>query len=369
MIPHYRVSLYEALARETDLTVIASTNSHKTDGINDLHVNLPFKNVRFDQKPESGIFHPEMFELMKKEEPDIIISWTNSLRLLLSNPETLSFIKKKKIKIIWQGCDGYLIHNFLLGSLANFLPWRMVANIKDIMIMRNINHFIAHSSHVAKWLSLVRYVPSNRITVVHNAIDTSRISKLYRKWKRENRPRKKYGIVFTSRLIPGKQIKKLLEAVSMVAHKYPETTLTIVGEGSYENDLKNYARELNIESRTEFSGGIYDDEQLAKKLYENSIFVLPGVGGLSFNTAMAAGLPIIHTYADGTEDDIIREGYNGWFFKGSAKRLADKINHALSNPELLAVMGARSESLITNTFNQENMIKGYLSVIKLLSHF
>jgi glycosyltransferase involved in cell wall biosynthesis len=367
MIPHYRIPFYSRLAQKVNLTVIASRDkTYKTDGINDVRESLPFKTIRLKADPASGLFHPEIVELIRQDPPDIIISWTNSFRLLLNHPITTALIHNHGIKTIWQGCDGYSIHNFLIGSLANFLPWRLKNTWTDIRTMAKIDHFVAHSSHVEKFLKRVRYVPASKITLTHNAIDTSEISELYRRWSQAGEPRKPNGLVFISRLIPGKQIEKLIAAFAIVTKKHPQATLTIIGEGSYETTLRAQVYSLGITDRVIFAGGIYDDGELAKKLYANSLFVLPGVGGLSFNTAMAAGLPIIHTHADGTEEDLIREGYNGWFFHGSAEALARVINRALSDPNQLKIMGARSENLITNIFNLDLMVEDYLNVISSL---
>ena len=37
----------------------------------------------------------------------------------------------------------------------------------------------------------------------------------------------------------------------------------------------------------------------------SNIFVLPGTGGLAINEAMAYGLPVICSEADGTEKDLV----------------------------------------------------------------
>ena len=213
-------------------------------------------------------------------------------------------------------------------------------------------------------MRLVKWIPENKITLVNNAINTSDISSFYKKWKTEQRSRKKYGIVFIGRLVPRKNIERLIEAFSYIAPKYPESTLLIIGEGSFEKNLKNLVRNLNIGDKVKFLGGIYDNHSLAENICQNSLFILPGVGGLSFNTAMAAGLPIIHTYADGTEEDLIKEGVNGWFFDGTTKDLVKKIDVALSDSERLEQMGEQSEHFITNIFNLENMVNGYVSVIE-----
>lgn len=363
-IPHYRVPFFEKLAEKVDLLVIASKNPKKIAGINDVRDPIGFRSIRLDSDINPEIYHPEIIDIIKKENPDVIISWGNSLRLMLRNKTCFSLIKEKGVKTAWMGCDGYDIHNFTIGFILEFLPSRIKRTLQDFMTTMRVDHFIAHSSHMLNFLKRVKRVSKNKMTLVNNAIDTSKINSAYKKLRAENSPKNKYGIVFIGRLIPRKKIERLIEAFARVNERYPESTLSIIGDGPFKNDLENMVRKLNLEDRVKFLGGIYDDNILAEHLYRNSLFILPDVGGLSFNTAMAAGLPIIHTYADGTEEDLIKEGVNGWFFNGTTKDLIKKINIAFSDMGKLRNMGEVSERLITGTFNLENMVNGYVSVIE-----
>lgn len=363
-IPHYRVPFFEKLAEKVDLLVIASKNPKKIAGINDVRNPTGFKSIRLDSDINPEIYHPEIIEIIKKENPDVIISWGNSLRMMLRNKKCFSLIKEKDIKTAWMGCDGYDVHNFTIGFFLEFLPSRIKKAMQDFITTRRVNHFIAHSSHMLNFLKRVKMVSKNKITLVNNAIDTSKINSVYRRLLDENSPKNKYGIVFIGRLIPRKKIERLIEAFAHIYQRYPESILTIIGDGPFKNDLENMVQKINIENKVKFLGGIYDDSILAENLYRNSLFILPDVGGLSFNTAMAAGLPIIHTYADGTEEDLIKEGVNGWFFNGTTKDLIKKMDIAFSDIEKLKKMGEASERLITDIFNLENMVNGYVSVIE-----
>lgn len=42
------------------------------------------------------------------------------------------------------------------------------------------------------------------------------------------------------------------------------------------------------------------------------VFVLPSIGGLAINQAMANGLPVVCGMADGTEQDLVEDGVNGY---------------------------------------------------------
>ncbi|MFX7690329.1 glycosyltransferase family 4 protein, partial [Acinetobacter baumannii] len=55
------------------------------------------------------------------------------------------------------------------------------------------------------------------------------------------------------------------------------------------------------------------------------VYLLPGTGGLGINEAMAHSLPIISGFADGSADDLVVDGENGYRLReGTPAELADR---------------------------------------------
>jgi glycosyltransferase involved in cell wall biosynthesis len=87
------------------------------------------------------------------------------------------------------------------------------------------------------------------------------------------------------------------------------------------------------------------------------VFVLPGTGGLAINEAMAHGLPVVTSYADGSAESLITDGFNGWILtEGHADEIAMRLESLLSNPEMRLRMGAVSRELITTKYSFEAFI-------------
>ena len=96
-------------------------------------------------------------------------------------------------------------------------------------------------------------------------------------------------------------------------------------------------------------------------MYESSVYVLAGMGGLSINDAMGYSLPIICSVCDGTEKDLVTDGVNGYFFKEkNAVDLADKIVSVLSDPEKAKQMGEASYRVIREKINLETVSQRYM---------
>lgn len=359
VIPPYRVAFFKGLAEYVNLIVVGS-KKRTVDGVLDIKKKLPFKSVRLSEEKDSSTFHPRILDLLREYKADVYITGSPVLTKILSDKELYSKLKSCNVKTIWMGCDGYWVRNFPLAIFHRFRPRRLPGTIKDIIAVSRVDGFVAHSTHMYKYLNLVRFVPKWKITLTHNAIDTSILTKLYYKWSKAGKKREKNKIIFVGRLSSEKKVDVLVDAFAKISSKWLDTQLTIIGEGSQERYLQQKTHRLGLNKRIHFKGGIYDENLLARYLYQSSLFVLPGLGGLGLNTAMAMGLPVICTHADGTEKDLVLENYNGWHFDGTVNHLSRLMEKALSDPVKLQMMGERSVKLIKNKFNIDNMIKDYL---------
>jgi glycosyltransferase involved in cell wall biosynthesis len=87
------------------------------------------------------------------------------------------------------------------------------------------------------------------------------------------------------------------------------------------------------------------------------VYVLPGTGGLGINEAMAHSLPIISGYADGSADDLVIDGENGYRLReNTVEELVDRIGKILDEPETAAKMGRTSRAWITGKFSFQRFL-------------
>ncbi len=362
VIPHYRVPFFAQLAKCVDLIVVASEQG-TVDGLQQITGPLPFRTIHLPEAVDGPLHHPGLIQVLEEERIDVLVSWSGSFLRMLHNPEVFDQIKSENRKLIWFGCDGFATHSFFKKILRDFAPWRIIQAIRDRRLMRKIDHFIAYSSRTKKFWRIVQQIPQHKISVGQNAIDTSILEKAYAEWSIKAPKTPGRSIIFTGRLTPGKRVDILIQAFARISSRYPDATLTLIGDGSERRTLEELAQNLHLEHKISFLGGIYQDEELAPHLYKASLFVMPGLGGLGFNTAMAMGLPIIFTHADGTEQDLIEEGHQGWFFDGSTQDLSRVLAQALQDPEQLLRMGASAHTRIATTYNLTRMVEAYVAAI------
>lgn len=101
---------------------------------------------------------------------------------------------------------------------------------------------------------------------------------------------------------------KTLEAFARLADKYEDATLTIVGIGEMEAQLKARIAELRLQESVTLTGGLPHEEVL-RRMAQSDLFVLPSWGegyGIVYIEAMAAGC-----IAVGAENEGIARHHHG----------------------------------------------------------
>ena len=156
----------------------------------------------------------------------------------------------------------------------------------------------------------------------------------------------------------------LIAAFSLIAKRYQDCELVIVGDGPEKEALIRKAIDLGLRNRILFTGAVYDPIELAQYMNESSVYVLAGMGGLSINDAMCFSLPIICSVCDGTERDLVVDGVNGYFFEeNDVNSLVEKINLILSDPSKAVEMGRKSLQIIKENVNLNTFTNMYIAAL------
>jgi glycosyltransferase involved in cell wall biosynthesis len=80
---------------------------------------------------------------------------------------------------------------------------------------------------------------------------------------------------------------------------------------------------------------------------------------------MFYGLPVVCSAGDGTERHLVREGYNGAFFRGNdAESMAQALIRILSDQEERARMGVRSREIIDREVNIRTVVAEYMKAFR-----
>ncbi|MDT7887256.1 MAG: glycosyltransferase family 4 protein [Thermoproteota archaeon] len=257
--------------------------------------------------------------------------------LLLNNQSPFSFLSNAKLKV----------------GLAHHVDY--IKNFKDIFVipfadlyskMTKIDYIIAPSYFTKKQIIETFKIPSKKIEVIHEGVDTS-------KFNPNNKPifrdkfKSQYVILFVGALVKTKNVDKLIRVFNYV-QKRIDASLVIVGEGPEKSNLMKIVKELNLTNKVFFEGFV-KDEDLPYYYSSCDIFascsIIEGFG-LIFLEAMASGKPVV-AFNIASISEVVGNG--GIIIKNfDLKEMAEKIIELLSNKEVYEEYSRKAREIAIN---------------------
>ncbi len=104
-------------------------------------------------------------------------------------------------------------------------------------------------------------------------------------------------LLSVARLVPEKQIDRIIHVYARVRKAYPKARLILIGDGSERNNLESVARNLGVEDGVQFEGSV-PHEGMGQYLGLADFFLLLSKWegtSIALLEAMACGLPVIVT--------------------------------------------------------------------------
>ena len=229
--------------------------------------------------------------------------------------------------------------------------FRQFATLESGVLMRRwIRHTLERSSLVIAltegWAGFVRsFAPRARVTVVPNAVPLAPASVHLAEPGR---------VLFLGRLESGKGVHELLDAVALLAPRFPNLRLVLAGEG----DLAAWRRAADargIGARVELTGWLVAGAR-AEQLARAGVFCLPShAEGLpmALLEAMAAGKAVVASGVGGIPE-AVRDGAEGLLVAprdGAA--LAAALGRVLDDAVLRARLGAGARARVAQHYSTE----------------
>jgi glycosyltransferase involved in cell wall biosynthesis len=114
-------------------------------------------------------------------------------------------------------------------------------------------------------------------------------------------PPARFTISCASRLIPRKNIDRLIRVFGRLIRECPEARLVIVGDGSERGRLQSLTRTLGLDGNITFLGSL-DRRQTMEQIASSSVMALPSVMeslGAVYLEAMSLAVPALGTVGEG----------------------------------------------------------------------
>jgi glycosyltransferase involved in cell wall biosynthesis len=217
--------------------------------------------------------------------------------------------------------------------------------------------------------------PEKQIFIAYNGIELDGLEASRMDEKRRAEMKKNLGIendkkilLFVGGLGADKNVKLLLRAAALLKESNPQQPfiMLIVGEGPQQKMLKDFVVANELKNEVKFLGRIVDG--VDNYFQCCNCLVLPGAGGLSLTQAMYWEKPCIVAHADGTEEDLVKEGSTGFRFEPDNAQSLKKalLRFMNSSEDELLQMGKNGNTLIMQQSNVDKMLETFNKVISLL---
>lgn len=338
---HYRISIFNILAKEYDLTVVYSLKT-----TTEILESCNFKTIYY---PIINICN---FTLYKKNNYDfynnfdIVIAYGDPKWISISS---LLFYKKRKFKLFfWTiGVGASYKRKFGDAGLMYYILLDFFLKKADGLILY---------SNIAKQMCVSRGYKEHKLFVANNTVQVKKI---------DFNPSSKKHIIFIGSLYFEKGLNILLNAY-MEAYKIDNSIplLKIIGNGDEYEKILNWIKEKNLNNQIYLLGSIYDEEKKSDIMKEALVCISPLQAGLSVLECMGYGVPFV-TLKDaitGGEAFNIKHQYSGLRLN-SPNNFKDIILDLNLNKAKYIEYGAKAYEFYWGNRTPEHMVSGICSAI------
>jgi glycosyltransferase involved in cell wall biosynthesis len=224
---------------------------------------------------------------------------------------------------------------------------------------RRADRVITVSECSAREIERLMGIPSDRIRVVYNGIDTDVFNNL------DGLPKKSNSLIFVGNTEDRKKgIIYLLQAIKMLENECP-VKLTIIDGGAPEAQyVPALMQQINLNGRVTFARRL-SGADLVKWYSAADIAVVPSMfEGFGFPAAeaMACGIPVI-AFNAGALPELVADGKTGILVPpADVPKLAAAIKKLVQDKELRCNMGKEARNRVLCKFNWELAAKQILKV-------
>ena len=232
------------------------------------------------------------------------------------------------------------------------------------------DHLVAVSESEARVVAARGIVPGDRVSVIHNGIDTSVIdldadtAAGRRETGRPGSLRSRLGIAaetplvgFVGRLVAQKNPALLVEAAAQLVAEHPEVHTVLMGDGPLAADLRTLIEQQSLGGRVHLLG---HHQGASAVMGELDLLVLPSeYEGCPYAPleAMRAGVPVVASDVVGNRD-VVQHTRTGLLFPpGDASLLAAAISLVLGDAELAARLTEAARERLVADFDVRAMAR------------
>jgi glycosyltransferase involved in cell wall biosynthesis len=349
---HYRVRLYEELARrmEVDFYFFADERERTWNRKIPLPSDGSYRRVELPRMRIGG--HALMPTLPLRIKPDRYDAIVKSLNGRLMVPPLWAAARARGVPfVLWTGMWYHPVSRF----------HRLSRPLTEALY-RDVGAIVTYGDHVKRFVEDVRGVDPDKIFVAGQAVVPERFTAVTPQYN-GHVPE----VLFVGQFEERKGLWDLFDAAELLQDL--PFKLRIIGNGSLQDQVERRAATLpSVELL-----GYVSQADLPDQLARSRCLVLPSVTtdvdkepwGLVLNEAMHAGLPVVATDAVGAAvGGLVSEGESGFVVpERNADALAGALRKLVADADLAQRMGARARA-DAEAFTYERMGEAFERAVR-----
>jgi glycosyltransferase involved in cell wall biosynthesis len=365
MLAPYRVSFFQKLfsCTEFEWKLFAGKKQTAKDARPQYEGAVDFEISFHDERISkrfvyNDIRYTGMHEAVASFNPDIVILFahvgTSSFR------QIVSWAKANHKKVVMWTC--FWEPDYITGYK------RIIRNLLIKSFYRRADHHIAYSSLAKQKLLNLGY-PDKQISIAYNGIDLDQYEKAGNDYlvTSEIFDQGSVNFLYVGGFGKDKKVDLLIKAIGECkAFSSRPINAYLIGDGPLYNEYVKLVHSLGLNDNIKFLGRI--NAHLDAYIKSADCIVLPGTGGLILNEAMLFQKPVVVSEADGTENDLLLNGYNGIKFQSNSKAsLASAMYEIAENLGFFQENAKKISEVVIKRSNVDSMITIFLRTLHKLS--
>jgi glycosyltransferase involved in cell wall biosynthesis len=365
MLAPYRVSFFQKLfsCAAFEWKLFAGKKQSKKDGRPQFEGAVDFDISFHDERIRNRYVYHDirylgMYEAVTKYDPDTIILFahvgTSSFRKIVS------WARAHHKKVVMWTC--FWEPDYITGYK------RIIRNLLIRSFYRQADHHIAYSSLAKQKLLKLGY-PDKQISIAYNGIDLDQYEKDTNEYMLDGEifDQGSVNFLYVGGFGKDKKVDLLIKAIGECkAFSSRPINAYLIGDGPLYTEYMKLAHSLGLNAHIKFLGRI--NTHLDAYIKSADCIVLPGTGGLILNEAMLFQKPVVVSEADGTENDLLLNGYNGIKFQANSKAsLASAMYEIAENLSFFQENAKKISEVVVKRSNVDSMITIFLHTLHKLS--
>jgi glycosyltransferase involved in cell wall biosynthesis len=163
-------------------------------------------------------------------------------------------------------------------------------------------------------------IDADRVRVVYSGVDAPTLPRNPADWTRAAEP----NLVVLGRLVPHKRVELAVDALVALREEFPAATLSVIGQGYWEQQLRDYAERAGVADGVRFPGFVHDATK-QRLLAQAWLHVLPSIKegwGLAVIESALHGTPTVAFASAGGTRESVLDGETGVLVDDDAEFIA-----------------------------------------------